>query len=229
MKWRSSRVESRARYLDKFDTAEAARYDETVGRLAPEDEAAYLADIADVFVFRDGMRVLDAGAGTGTLCRMLAPAFELALTALEPAPAMLARIEGDLETSEVRAINGFCDSADDRAHFEQGEFDVIVSRQLANCFYDPLAAFSNWFHWLKPGGTVLLIDGLYPRAAWTGIWEEEIDALPLSACQTMATIPYLLEAAGFEVHGASLMARANERPSTMTTRYLTLATKPPRS
>ena len=101
-----------------------------------------------------------------------------------------------------------------------------MSRQLGNCLFDPLAAFENWHYWLKPTGAAILIDGLYGRSAWTGIWEEEVDALPLSACQTMATAPYLLEAAGFDVETVALMARANKRPSTMTTRYVTVARKP---
>ena len=127
-----------------------------MGHLDREDEDAYLSDPAEVFTFRDGMRFLDAGAGTGTLCKMLSRVGRLSLTALEPAPAMLAKLEAKPELRGVRAVEGFCDAIEDRVHFEQDAFDVVLSRQLANCFFDPLAAFSNWYCWLKPAGAVVL-------------------------------------------------------------------------
>jgi SAM-dependent methyltransferase len=226
MKWRGDRAASRERYRQKYNAAEADRYDSSVGKLEREDEAAYLADLGELFTFEAGMQVLDAGAGTGTLCKMLSRVDGLALTALEPAPAMLAKLEGKTELKGVRAVEGFCDSLDDRSLFEQGEFDVVISRQLANCFFDPLAAFSNWYHWLKPTGAVVLIDGLYGRSAWAGIWEEEVDILPLSACQTTAMIPYLLESVGFLIKAVAPLLQANERPSTRTTRYVTVAERP---
>jgi hypothetical protein len=100
-----------------------------------------------------------------------------------------------------------------------------VSRQLANGLYDPLAAFCNWRYWLKPGGSLAVIDGLYGRTAWTGRWEEEVDVLPLSACQTAATVPYLLEVAGFRVEGVQWMQAVNARPSTRATRYVVHAVR----
>ena len=92
-----------------------------------------------------------------------------------------------------------------------------------NGLYDPLAAFRSWRRWLRPDGTVLVIDGLYGRDGWRGMWEEEIDALPLSACQTMATVPYLLEASGFRVRAVQRMATVNALPTTRTPRYVVVA------
>ena len=98
-----------------------------------------------------------------------------------------------------------------------------MSRQLVNGLYDPLAAFRNWRHWLKPGGAVVVIEGLYGRSAWSGIWAEEVDQLPMSACQSTAMIPYLLEQAGFHVETSSLMETVNARPTTATARYAVVA------
>lgn len=225
MDWRGSQAASRNRYLAKYDAAEVDRYDSWVGNLAPEDQEAYLADLDRVFPFGAGMAVLDAGAGTGTLCKILARLDGLSITALEPAPAMLARLRNQVELRSVVAVEGFCDASDDRRHFREAQFDVIVSRQLANGLFDPLTAFRNWQHWLSTGGAVVLIDGLYGRSAWTGRWEEEVDVLPLSACQTTALMPYLLEAAGLRVEAVEWMTATNAMPSTRTTRYVVVARK----
>jgi SAM-dependent methyltransferase len=221
--WRGTQAESRKRYLARFDATEAERYDALVGSLGPEDEAAYLSDLAPLLPLAPGASVLDAGAGTGTLTRILTRLPGLTITALEPSPAMLARLRTKPGLQGVAAIEGFCDSVDDRHLFRAHQFDAILSRQLANGLFDPLAAFRNWHHWLKPGGAVVVIDGLYGRPAWSGAWAEEVDVLPLAACQSTAMVPYLLETSGFRVDVVQLMQAVNARPSTVTTRYVVVA------
>ena len=225
MSWRASQAESRRRHVARFDSDEVERYDALVGRLSPEDEDAYLAELAQALELRAGAAVLDAGAGSGTLTRILAQVPDLSLTALEPAPAMLARLRGRRELADVATVEGFCDGIDDRRHFGEGQFDAILSRQLVNGLFDPLAAFRNWLHWLKPGGAAVVIDGLYGRSAWSGIWQEEVDVLPLAACQSTAMVPYLMEVAGFRVEVVRFMEAVNARPSTVTTRYIVVARK----
>jgi SAM-dependent methyltransferase len=223
--WRGTQDDSRARYLAKFDNAEAERWDATVAALGRADEDAYLSDLARVFQFRPGMAVLDVGAGTGALCSVLARLPGLAMTALEPARAMLARLERRAGLESVVAVQGFCDAPLDRQLFGAAQFDVVVSRQLVNGLFDPLTAFDNWRHWLKPGGAVVAIDGAYGRDAWTGVWQEEVDMLPLSATQSAATVPYLLEAAGFAVETVRWMDAVNALPGTRTSRYVVVARK----
>jgi SAM-dependent methyltransferase len=223
--WRCTQDDSRARYLAKFDEAEAERWDAIGATLGRADEDAYLSDLAQVFQFRPGMAVLDVGAGTGALCAMLARLPGLAMTALEPAPAMLARLRRRAGLGSVVAVQGFCDALLDRQHFGAPQFDAIVSRQLVNGLFDPLTAFQNWHHWLKPGGAVVAIDGAYGRDAWTGVWQEEVDVLPLSATQSTATVPYLLEAAGFKVDAVRWMDAVNALPATRTSRYVVVARK----
>lgn len=225
MSWRVSQTESRTRYLAKCDETEAKRYDSWIQQLTPEDDAVYLADIRQVFLFREGMHVLDVGAGTGAMCRTLMKVSDLNLTALDPSPQMLARFRARSELRDVSTVEGFCDSADDRDHFDESTFDVIISRQLVNNLFDPLAAFENWHHWLKPGGSVIVIDGLYRRESWVDKWEEEIDQLPASACQTTALVPYLLEKSGLDVNSAGLMTATNEMPNTRTPRYIVVASR----
>lgn len=227
MNWRCSRAESRSRYLARYDAAEVDRYDASVGTLGRADEVAYVADLAPVLTPRAGAAVLDVGAGTGTMCSILARQPGLSITALEPAPAMLAKLRSKASLAGVTTVEGFCDAPEDRGHFATGQFDVIVSRQLVNGLYDPLTAFRNWRHWLAPGGAVVVIEGIYGRSAWTGIWQEEVDVLPLAACQGTAAIPYLLEAAEFRIETVRWMEAVNCLPATRTPRYVVVARSHP--
>jgi SAM-dependent methyltransferase len=225
MDWRGRQGDSRDGYLAKFDVAEVDRYDASVGRLSRQDEDAYLADLSGVLQFREGTSVLDAGAGAGALCGILSRLPGLAITAMEPVPAMLAKLRSKPELQGVVTVEGFCDNIGDRRHFHAGQFDAIVSRQLVNGLFDPLTAFRNWHDWLSPDGAVVVVDGVYGRSSWTGIWEEDVDVLPLSACQSTALVPYLLEIAGFRIEAVRWMEAVNNLPSTRTKRYVVVARK----
>jgi SAM-dependent methyltransferase len=222
MDWHGSRALARRRHAARYDDVEARNYHAQpgLGTLTRDEEDAYLADIRRVCDIRSGASVLDAGAGTGTLCRILSRQRGLTLTALEPSPAMLEVLRSQPELAHVTAVPGFCDGPEDEQRFAAGAFDVVASRQLVNGLFDPLTAFRHWQRWLKPGGAAVVIDGLYGRDAWPGSWESEIDVLPLSACQTLATVPYLLESVGFRIAAVERMSAVNGLPGTRTPRYI---------
>jgi SAM-dependent methyltransferase len=228
MNWHERRSAARRRAVGKYDTPEAEAYGQLqgLGWLAADEESAYRADLARVVRFEPGAHVLDVGAGTGVMCSMLRRMPGVELTALEPSAAMLAVLQAKPELAKVRTINGFCDEPQDRDRFAAAQFDVIVSRQVVNGLFDPLLAFHHWHYWLKPAGVVVVIDGLYGRDGWVGRWEEEVDALPLSASQSMASTPYLLEACGFRIEAVERMATVNTLPTTRTPRYVVVARKP---
>ncbi|NND97016.1 MAG: class I SAM-dependent methyltransferase [Pirellulaceae bacterium] len=225
MTWRGTQAESRARYLQNFDADDVARYERWVVQLTENDLQACRSDIATEFTFRAGMSVLDVGAGTGAMCKILAQIQGLKITALEPSNRMLDCFRAKKELRGISIVAGFCDSYDDQSHFSANSFDAIVSRQLVNSLFDPLAAFRNWLYWLKPGGAVIMIDGIYDRDAWQGSLQTEVDALPLSACRTMATAPYLMESVGLQIQAVKWMEATNQMPSTRTKRYMVVAVK----
>jgi SAM-dependent methyltransferase len=227
MNWHERRSAARRRAVGKYDTVEAAAYGQVqgLGWLTADEESAYLADLARVVRLEPAANILDVGAGTGVMCSMLRHIPGVELTALEPSAAMLALLQAKPGLANVRAINGFCDEPQDRDRFAAAQFDVIVSRQVVNGLFDPLLAFRHWQHWLKPAGVVVVIDGLYGRNGWVGHWEEEVDALPLSASQSMATTPYLLETCGFRIEAVERMATVNALPTTRTPRYVVVARK----
>ena len=226
MTYRETQQESRERYLATYNAEEATKYDAWISEMTSIDHEACIADLKRCIAFRDGMDVLDAGSGTGALCLALVRIPGLRITALEPCSAMIDRLVSKRELQQVAVVQGFCDHADDESLFELGSFDLIASRQLANGLFDPLAAFQNWFRWLRPRGRVALIDGLYDRDGWSGPFASMVDGLPLSACRTMAMIPYLLERTGFVSDFVGLMPLTNALPSTRTQRFMVAATKP---
>lgn len=225
MNWRLQQTESRKRQLAKFTDQEVDSYEKWIGSLSPEEEDAYLEELKKAFSFDSGMAVLDVGAGTGTISKMLSRIHGLHISALEPMPSMIENFRRKSELSTVHLVEGFCDSPDDSSHFESSSFDVIVSRQVCNGLYDPLVALRNWHYWLVDGGTLIVVDGFYDRSSWRGIWEEEIDCLPLSACQSMALIPYLMELSGFEIEQVKMLSSVNRNPNTRTPRYIVVGNK----
>ena len=226
MTFRCTQQESRERYLATYDAEGASIYDAWVAGMTAADHDACVADLKRCIAFSGNMAILDAGSGTGALCLALVRISGLHITALEPCKTMNALLESKPELRCVTTVQGFCDHADDSAHFDAESFDLIVSRQLANCLFDPLTAFQNWHSWLRPGGAVVVMDGLFDRHDWSGNWDGVVDTLPLSACRTTATVPYLLENTGFRIDYVGLMEHTNALPSTRTQRYIVAATKP---
>ena len=208
-----------------YDDEQAAKYNTWVDALLDADHDACVADLSRCVQFSDNMSVLDAGSGTGALCLTLVRIPGLNITALEPSLPMIDLLNAKPELTRVTTVQGFCDHADDASLFSPETFHLIASRLLVNNLYDPLAAFRNWYNWLRPGGVVVVMDGLFDRRDWKGEWGRFVDTLPLSACRTTATVPYLLEQSGYFVEHVGLMDHTNSLPSTSTKRYIVVASK----
>jgi ubiquinone/menaquinone biosynthesis C-methylase UbiE len=225
MDWKTDRAAARGRNAERYDREAAEDYDSFVGlgTLTAEMRLVLMSDMRDVVTFPQAADVLDVGAGTGAFCSVLAECSLGSITALEPSKAMLSLLESKAELAGVRPVLGFCDGVADRSLFDGSSFDVVASRKAVSSLFDPLVAFRHWHHWLRPGGQVVLIDGLFRRDSWQDAWAEEVDVLPLSAVESMATVPYLLESVGFRVEAVRPTHRWNQ--TARTPHYIVVASK----
>ena len=115
-------------------------------------------DLADV---RGQMRVLDVGAGTGSLSKQVVRrvADASALTLLDQSEGMLSRARTKPELDGATFV-----LAD--AHvlpFDDGAFDRVVSSGVVYYFPDPVTAVREQMRVVRPGGRVLAMGSLRPK------------------------------------------------------------------
>ena len=111
----------------------------------PPDAVAALVEQLDL---REGRTVLDLGAGTGKLTRLLAPTGARIL-ALEPVAAMRAKLAAAVPQAEL--LDG---TAEDIA-LPNGSVDAVVVGQAFHWF-DAVRALSEIHRVLRPGGRLAL-------------------------------------------------------------------------
>ncbi|GGP35129.1 class I SAM-dependent methyltransferase [Streptomyces abikoensis] len=111
-------------------------------------------------------RVLDVGCGTGSLSHLLAQAGHR-VTGVDLSPRMVEEARAKLTAAglEGRFLVG------DAAAPPTGDdlFDVVVCRHLLWTLPDPHAALRQWTARLRPGGTLLLVEGRWREAGQSGI------------------------------------------------------------
>ncbi|MFJ4970315.1 trifunctional class I SAM-dependent methyltransferase/NUDIX hydrolase/VOC family protein [Streptomyces sp. NPDC088755] len=99
--------------------------------------------------------VLDLGCGTGSLALLTAGQGHR-VTAVDRSPRMAERARAKLAGTGAEVLVG------DAARPPVGEraFDVIMARHVVWLLPDPAAVLAHWFGLLKPGGRLVLIEGV---------------------------------------------------------------------
>ncbi len=107
----------------------------------------------------DGRALLDLASGTGEIAR-LCQRMGFTVTGLDWAEPMLERARRKLPDVI------FLQADAERTMLPSNSMDVIVTRHLVWTLVDPDAAFSEWLRVLRPGGTLLIVDGDFVSHGW---------------------------------------------------------------
>lgn len=139
----------------QFDPQAASYLHSAVHAAGPD--LAYLAEVL-LPTLAPGSAALDAGCGAGHLAFTLAAA-GLAVTALDPSPAMLEAVR---QGAAERAIDTLatCAGAVEALPFADASFDLVATRYSAHHWRDLAAGLAALRRVLRPGGHLLLIDTL---------------------------------------------------------------------
>jgi ubiquinone/menaquinone biosynthesis C-methylase UbiE len=142
---------------------------------------------------RPPSRVLDVGCGTGVMSMLVA---ELGhnVVGIDLSEGMLAKAR---EKSPKRGTARFKLGDALAPGGRRGSFDAVINRHVLWTMTDPARALKNWRGMLRPGGRLVVIDGLWGKEP-----DERIDhishALPLiDPATTIEDVRALVEAAGF--------------------------------
>jgi SAM-dependent methyltransferase len=164
----------------EFDTdarmdwdAEAASFDEEPdhGLRDPEVRAAW-ADRLRSWLPGRACDILDLGCGTGSLS-LLAAEQGHRVTGVDSSPAMVDLARAKLAGRDAAFLVG------DAATPPVGEqrFDVVLVRHVLWALPDPGRALRHWRELLRPGGRLVLIEGVWGAVSPVGIPAERLTAL----------------------------------------------------
>jgi SAM-dependent methyltransferase len=108
-------------------------------------------------------RAVDIGAGAGHATRALAP-HVARITAIDPIPEMLA-VGARLAAEQGMANIAYVEAAADALPFDDGTFDVAISRFSVHHWPEPPAALWEIARVLRPGGRLVIVDLVAPENA----------------------------------------------------------------
>lgn len=132
---------------------------------------------------KDKCTILDVGCGTGTLALLLAENGH-EVTGTDFAPQMVAEAKNK---ATVMGLDVAFDVQDATAPaFAPQSLDAIICRQMLWALPDAKVALDNWANLLKPGGVMLLVEGLF--ASGNGMPAEDIvTAMPTTITDITTT------------------------------------------
>jgi ubiquinone/menaquinone biosynthesis C-methylase UbiE len=136
----------------------AATFDLSPGHeiFSEEERAAWHRLFTQHLGKGDGRTALDLASGTGVVSHLMDD-LGFRVTGLDWSETMLA-LAMTKAKSRGRAISFRMGDAENTMEPDD-HYDVVVNRHLVWTLVNPGGAFAEWFRVLKPGGTLLIIDG----------------------------------------------------------------------
>ncbi|MCA1916297.1 class I SAM-dependent methyltransferase [Methanospirillum hungatei] len=139
----------------------ASRYDTFVSHGIHTDDEKKLWIHAFAKVLPEGnkpLSVLDVGCGTGAIGLIFAEMGHQ-VTGLDLSEKMMD--EGRKKTKERALSMTFLHGDAENPPFPDNHFDVVINRHLLWTLPNPETALKSWKRIIKPGGRVIIIDGLW--------------------------------------------------------------------
>jgi ubiquinone/menaquinone biosynthesis C-methylase UbiE len=136
----------------------AATFDQSPGHeiFSEEERAAWHQLFLRHLGSGNGRAALDLASGTGVISHLMDD-LGFRVTGMDWAEPMMARAHAKARTRK-RNISFRLGDAENTMEPDNA-YDVITNRHLVWTLVDPKAAFAEWLRVLKPGGTLLIIDG----------------------------------------------------------------------
>lgn len=161
---------------DYWDAAAPSFDEEPDHGLVTEPVRQAWAEFLDRWAPTDPSAVLDIGCGTGSLSALLA-ARGHRVTGVDLAPEMVRHAQAKLAAAGLAGNFLVGDAAAPPTGDEK--FDMVLARHLLWTLPDPTAALRQWVARLRPGGTLLLVEGRWRQAGQpAGPYVAGADRLP---------------------------------------------------
>jgi len=135
-----------------------------ISRSEDEEKTAYCSALKRFFN-GNRLKVLDVGTGTGFMALMLAEMGH-ETTALDLTEGMLEKARQKVRGNGHRVSFQLGDA--ENLPFDDASFDAIVCRYLLWTLPDPWKALGEWHRVIKPGGSIICIEGQWQDSSLKG-------------------------------------------------------------
>lgn len=147
---------SRLGKIGEYWDMRAEGYSEDVLGSIGSGNSGHWVDIVGEYLEGNCLRILDVGTGPGFFPLTLG-ALGHNVTGIDWSEGMLEKARCNCERAGVAAEFRRMDAQ--HIDFDDGTFDIVVSRNLVWNLEDPVGAYAEWLRVLKDGGKLMVFDG----------------------------------------------------------------------
>jgi 2-polyprenyl-3-methyl-5-hydroxy-6-metoxy-1,4-benzoquinol methylase len=122
------------------------------------DQQPVNAALIDVLAPAPGERLLEAGSGTGMLCRKMAAGRPGRVTGLDISPGFIHIAQGYAAGEGLAGTLQWCAGQAERLPFGDASFDGVLAARLLLHVSDPAPVLSELARVVRPGGRLVVMD-----------------------------------------------------------------------